>query len=191
MQSDPSGIGLITSLGQVTALSNPVRSRILRHASRPITVAELAERLRVPQTRLYYHVNLLLKEGLLTQVDQRKSGARIERIYQRTAATFKLGAGLSDEIGDHRKMAVATAALLFDPARADTEVVVEQVLAGANPSGELGRTVVRLTEHDVERFRARIQSLMADLVDASSDETGDSYSFTVAFVPADGPVEAR
>lgn len=93
MSGDPDGVGLITSLGQIEALSNPVRSRILRQAGRPATVAELAERLDVPQTRLYYHVNLLVREGMLAQVDERKSGARIEKIYLRTAATFKLGAG--------------------------------------------------------------------------------------------------
>lgn len=187
MGGDPHGIGLITSLDQIGALSNPVRSRILRHAGRPVTVAELAERLSVPQTRLYYHVNLLVEEGLLAQVDERKSGARIEKIYLRTAATFQLGPGLFDEIGDQRKMAAAAAALLFDPAQADTEVVLERVFAGEKPVGEFGRTVVRLTEHDAERFGARIQALMTDLLAADTDEGPHVYSFTVAFIPTDTP----
>ena len=77
---DPLGVVTITSLAEIEALSSPVRIRILRHADRPISVGELAERLGVPTTRLYYHVNLLAEVGLLVQVDERRSGARIEKV---------------------------------------------------------------------------------------------------------------
>ena len=73
MTIDPHAAVQLYRVGQLEALASPVRTRILRYAVAPITVAELAERIEVPQTRLYYHINQLVEEELLTQVDSRKA----------------------------------------------------------------------------------------------------------------------
>lgn len=182
MATDP-GTGVITTPQQIEALSNPVRIRIMHLATEPITVGELADRLGVPATRLYYHVNLLVEVGFLAQVDQRKSGARIEKIYRRTASDLTLGSNVVETIGDTRRAADAAAALLFDPARVEVADVIEQVFVGSRPTSAFGRTVVRLTPDDAERFRARLEQLVEDLRSASNDRNTESYSMTVAFVP--------
>jgi DNA-binding transcriptional ArsR family regulator len=181
----------ITSLGQIEALSNPLRNRILRHARRPVAVAELAERFGVPKTRLYYHVNLLAEQGMLEQVDERKSGARIEKIYMRTGERFQLGSGLAEEIGDRRKAAEASAALLLEPARAEVEDLIEQILGGENPTASIGRTIVELTPEEAERFSAAIEELVDELrrADRPSSSGSHTYSYTSAFVPIDTPEE--
>lgn len=187
MTGDPDGVGYVTKPGQLEALSNPIRSRILRRAGRPITVAELARTLDVPKTRLYYHVNLLVDEGMLEQVDQRKSGARIEKIYLRTASNYQVGKGLVDAIGDARKAAVAMASVLFDPARAEVEDTFEQKLMGGGKDlrAEIGRTVVELSGADCVRFQQRLSELMRDLRAASTADGDRTYALTVAFVPVD------
>lgn len=187
IDGDPEGIGRITTGCQIEALANPLRTRILRHAREPITVAVLAERFGIPPTRLYYHVNLLVNEGMLVQVDERKSGARIEKIYLRTAGDFRLGPELAEEIGDTRKAAAAATGLLFDPSRADVEDLIEKVFSGAEPTGSFGRTVVRLRPDDATRFTERIEELMNELrtaAGATSDGTV-TYSYLSAFVPID------
>ena len=187
MASDPQGSVTITSLGQIEALANPVRSRILRHARSPITVAELAERFDVPKTRLYYHVNLLVEEGFLVQIDERKSGARIEKIYLRTGRDFKLAPDLTETLGDTRKAAEAAAAVIFDPARAEVEDVLELVFADEKPAAQFGRTIARLSDQDIGRFRERLAQLMSDIreADSSHDKPGRTYSYTSAFVPVE------
>jgi DNA-binding transcriptional ArsR family regulator len=177
--------GVIRTPAQIEALSNPVRIRILHLAVEPVTVSELAHRLDVPPTRLYYHVNLLVDAGFLRQVDQRKSGARIEKIYRRTASNLQLGSDAVDTIGDTRKAADAAAGLLFDPARVEAADTIERIFHGGHPTGQLGRTVVGLTREDAERFVARIKELMDDLHAVSHDEGAETYAFTVAFVPSD------
>ena len=180
--------GVITTQRQIEALSNPVRSRIMHLAAEPVTVGELADRLGVPATRLYYHVNLLVEVGFLAQVDQRKSGARIEKIYRRTASNLRLGSNVVETIGDTRTAADAAAALLFDPARVEAADTIEQVFVGADPIAALDRVEVRLTSTDVERFQSRLQQLTEDLRACSSDEGTQAYSYTVAFVPiSSGP----
>lgn len=184
MTAEPEPIGAITSLGQIEALANPVRVRILRLAAQPVTVAELAERLGVPPTRLYYHVNLLVDQEMLAQVDERKSGARIEKVYRRTAADYRLGTSLIENIGDPRKAAEAAVAVLLDPARAECEDFFVATVQKSGASGEVGRTVVRLGEDDVSRFAQRLQALMQEIRAASDPEGGRTYSCTIAFVPS-------
>jgi DNA-binding transcriptional ArsR family regulator len=175
--------GVITTPSQIEALSNPVRIRILHVASEPVTVAEIADRLGVPATRLYYHVNLLVEEGFLAQVDQRKSGARIEKIYRRTASNLHLGSNVLETIGDKRKAADAAAALLFDPARVEAADIIEDGFGGSQPTGHLGRAVVKLTPADAERFQERLDQLMSDLLAASTEDATETYSLTAAFLP--------
>jgi len=192
MPADTSSVVLIKSLSQIEALSNPLRNRILNQAREPVTVAELAERFDVPNTRLYYHVNLLVEEGMLEQVDERKSGARIEKIYLRTAAEFQLDPGLAEVIGDPRKAAEAAASLIFDSARTESEALLAQILAGEDPTAQLGRTILRLTAEDAERFAERMEQLLVDLREASRNQRGElTYSYTVAFIPIDDLGEAR
>lgn len=175
--------GVITTPGQIEALSSPVRMRILHLAADPVTVAELAERLGVPPTRLYYHVNLLVREGFLAQIDQRKSGARIEKIYRRTAADLRLGPDAVEAIGDRRKAAEAAAGLLFDATRVEVADVIEGIFGGAAPTAGLGRIVVKLSPSDAQRIEERLELLLSDLRASSSDEGTETYSYTVAFVP--------
>ena len=175
--------GVITTLGQIEALSNPLRIRILHIAAEPVTVSEMADRLCVPATRLYYHVNLLVKDGFLAHVDQRKSGARIEKIYRRTASNLRLGSNVVETIGDRRKAADAAAALLFDPARVEAADMIERIFGGEHPTAQVGRALVRLSPADARRFEQKLDQLMDDLRAASGDEGTETYSCTIAFVP--------
>lgn len=74
---------------QFEALGEPTRLEMLELLMRPHTVAEVAERMRVPRTRLYHHVNLLEETGMIRVVDTRRSGAVTEKIYQVTATSFQ------------------------------------------------------------------------------------------------------
>ena len=76
---------LIEDLEGFRVIDNPLRQRLLHLARHPKSVRELADALEVPVTRLYYHVNMLEKAGFIEAVDVRKSGAQLERVYQRLA----------------------------------------------------------------------------------------------------------
>lgn len=185
MTEGPEGGLTITTLGQIEAISSPVRIRVLRLARTPITVAELAERLGVPKTRLYYHVNLLVEQGMLAQVDERKSGARIEKIYLRTASTYQLGPELADEIGDRRKAAEAATAVVLDPARAELEDVFVEYFGGRQHIAHFGRTVAHLTPEKAEELTSRMEALAEEFRLASDQEQPGcaAYSLTAALVP--------
>ena len=74
------------------ALAEPVRSRILDLVlERAATVAELAEALDRPKSSVAYHVQALVKVGLLKVVRTRKVRAVEERFYGRTGRTIVVG----------------------------------------------------------------------------------------------------
>jgi len=71
----------IKDAARIRLLASPLRQAILDWivSSGPATVAQLAERLSRPADRLYYHVRLLVRAGLL--VEQQARGDRIEAVY--------------------------------------------------------------------------------------------------------------
>jgi len=180
---------LLTELSQVDALSSPMRMRILQGAVEPVTVGVLAERFGAPKTRLYYHVNLLVKEGLLVQVDERMSGARVERIYRTVAHSFAPGPELAESVDDASQAARLETSLALDPARTEAETMLEKRFLGGSAIGHVTRLLVRVTDEQAEEFSGRLGELCAELGSQSAGSTGDEgarpYAFSFVFAPMD------
>ena len=185
MISDLPAEKLLTEITQFEALANPTRMRILMESSQPITVAELAERLGTPKTRLYYHVNLLVETGLLVQVGERKSGARIERIYRVAARNYEPGPGMWEKAEDPQQAADLAASVLFEPARAETAAVIEQVFRDAEPVAEFGRMLVHLTKDEAAAICVQVRGLVSTIRrdDNRPKPATTPYAFTYAFAP--------
>jgi DNA-binding transcriptional ArsR family regulator len=68
---------------------DPLRLRIVQEiADQARSIHDIAERLGVPFTRLYYHINLLEKHGIIRLVDVRPGVGAIEEKFYRVAAYF-------------------------------------------------------------------------------------------------------
>jgi DNA-binding transcriptional ArsR family regulator len=70
-------------------LSDSTRLEIIELLGRPRSVAELAEQMRVPRTRLYHHINQLDEAGMIRVAETRQVGAQTEKIYQVSAYSFQ------------------------------------------------------------------------------------------------------
>ena len=70
-------------------LSDSTRLEVIELLMRPHSVAELADQMRVPRTRLYHHINLLEDAGMIRVVDTRQAGAQTEKLYQVSAYSFQ------------------------------------------------------------------------------------------------------
>jgi len=110
---------VLTRLDQLRALGDPLRLRLIETlAQRDASVAELARAVRVPVTRLYHHVDLLLEAGLIEVVGRvRRRGAE-QRRFRAVARSFTLDRGLLTPTGDAR-------------ATGEVEALVRGVLGGA------------------------------------------------------------
>lgn len=113
----------LDDLGLLGELTHPMRSRILRSLKQPRTVAEVAEQLDMPVTRLYHHINRLEDLGFIRVVATRRVAAVTERRYQVTAKSF----GIADHLftsADKAELAAALGAL-FDVAKLQFQREVE------------------------------------------------------------------
>jgi DNA-binding transcriptional ArsR family regulator len=61
-------------------LSDSTRLEIIELLLSPRSVADLAERMGVPRTRLYHHVNLMEDAGMIRVVETRPAGAQQEKV---------------------------------------------------------------------------------------------------------------
>jgi len=79
----------IQRLGQMRALSHPLRMRLLEAFSRkPMTTKQVAAVLGEQPTKLYHHVDRLEHAGLVLLVKTRKKRGTTEKYYQTAARNF-------------------------------------------------------------------------------------------------------
>lgn len=78
----PADMSLVDDLETLKVLADPLRLRIRELMFEPTTVKQVAAALELPPTKLYYHINLLEKHGLIVLVDTRIVSGIIEKHYQ-------------------------------------------------------------------------------------------------------------
>ena len=99
----------ISDIDQVKALAHPLRMRIIETlaASDPMTTKQVANALGEKPTRLYHHVDMLQKTGLIRLTHTRQNRGTTEKYYEAIAKQFRAGADLfSDESSDDQKNAL-------------------------------------------------------------------------------------
>lgn len=95
----PADMITITDLDTLKVLADPLRLRIRELMTEPCTVKQIATELDIPPTKLYYHINLLEKHGLITVVDTRIVSGIIEKQYQVSARTVRVARALLSPSG--------------------------------------------------------------------------------------------
>lgn len=176
-------------------LNNPTRLRILQELQKPITAREVAARLDVPVTRLYYHLDLLEDVGVIEVVEVKKAGAMLQRVYQAVATEFVPVKGLLKGNGDTERVVSAAVGVALDGARVDaTQGLLDQLRPDADPqlvkSSALGRSVVRMSKDNAEKIVKQIESLVEEMADLE-DEGEGAFAFSYTFFPMVGPVKGE
>ena len=162
-------------LSFIDDVGHPTRGRLLRRFREPRTVAEVAELLDVPVTRLYHHVNQLVDRGLIRAVATRLVGARTETRYQVVARSFEIDSDVL-ESGDSGQLATALGSL-FDIAKHEFQRQVEEhdyrprhdedsILS----LGEVVLTPDRRADL-VGRLRALVEEFASDIDEADPEAT--------------------
>lgn len=178
-------------------LNNTLRTRILRRLVEPNSIRQVAEELKVPPTRLYYHVNLLEEAGIIEVVETRKVGAMLQKIYQTKAKSFRPSPKLADGDLEPHELARITSGVVLDGARADAiEALTKNfahVKAGepdAKLPGSIGRVLSFFTLEEAREFSKKLQEFIEEEFDRDQEPPGrDEYSFTYVFFPIAGSEE--
>lgn len=106
----PAQTHTISDLGQIKALSHPLRVRILETLAESdgMTTKQVADVLEEKPTRLYHHVDLLEKSGLIRLTHTKPNRGTTEKYYQAIARQFQADSSLfTDENAGDAKGALA------------------------------------------------------------------------------------
>ena len=176
---------ILDRLELMAEVTHEVRGRLLRSMGEPMTVAELAERMDVPVTRLYHHMNRLEQDGLITVVATRKVGGVTERRYRAVAGMFKIDPRLLEE-ADPRELAGAMGAL-FDVAKVELQAEIESGAVGPAIAEELmmlSLVELTLSPTRLAELRGRLTDLLEEFGLDDADEPGnDPVRLFVAAFP--------
>ena len=93
----------IDDVERAAALLKPLRIELLKLLAEPRSLAELAGIIGETPQKLHYHVKVLERSGLVARVDERRSGAMIEGLYQAVAGSYWLAPALVGQIGGRRR----------------------------------------------------------------------------------------
>lgn len=194
----------ITDLETLKVVSDPLRMQILdriglaNQMGELRTVKQLAEEVDTPASKLYYHINMLEKHGLLNVADTQIVSGIIEKHYQITAHSITidrdlLSAGVSKD--EKFEAIISLLDSTIDATRADMVRLVKNIMADEQVAqkfrgvqGQITRENARITLAQAEEFNRRLLALMKEFHDMSAPEGEESYvfGFTVVFHPVFG-----
>jgi DNA-binding transcriptional ArsR family regulator len=162
------------------AMAEPLRMRLVMLLDDgDLTVKEMAARLGVPPTRLYYHVRILEKFGLIRVTSTRMVSGIEERRYGTTALTWTV----SDTMLGNPAISDVLKAM-FDMARA--ELLLALGVSGP-PVGDPGGAVpmlmstrAYLTPDEVREFTHALAELIQGYTDREKRPDTTEYHATFA-----------
>ena len=188
----------ISDMDTLKVLADPLRHQILEVLTREtLPVKEIGARLGLTPGRLYYHVNLLEKHGLIQVVHTKMVSGIQEKHFRVSAMDFEIDRGLlSQSTSQGRESIHSVVAATLDATRDDVLRSVEARFFELDRGAEekprnviISRHKGNLTEAQVADFQARLVALVEDIERAqnAAPEQGEGlhpYALLLAFYPS-------
>lgn len=189
---------LVDDLEALKVIAHKTRLDILQSLKRPKTVKEIAKPLKIPATKLYYHINLMEKHGLIQVVETNIVSGILEKKYQVVAQNYRIDDRL---LTDQPAASVELEQMLktiFEVTRTEIQQTVQQTkqnpFASDNNVGILWRSTFRLTPSQHAELHGRLQTILEEITQnkqGNDDETNTLYGFTLAYYPIHQQDEAE
>jgi DNA-binding transcriptional ArsR family regulator len=192
----PAPIMMVRDLETLKILADPLRNQILEIlAPRKLTINQMAEKLGLAPSKLYYHINLLEKYGLIKEVDTIIKANIIEKVYWISAYECKMDDNLCNFSTPEGQESVMTAMLApIDSTREDIlRSLQARVTALDRGAEEHPREVVifrelrMMTDRTADQFAERIKEVTRDFEEFEGDQGGEDAhmrALTVSFYPS-------
>lgn len=154
---------------QLSVLGSPIRLRVLEILClRERTVGDLAEDLgREAPSNLYYHLNKLLRSGLVTVVRSEQRRGALEKYYRAVARGFSvpIGAGGNKAPGDLADLAASS----MENALRDLTAAVDAGEVQTVNDLLLSRVIIRTSREKSEYLRHKLESWLHEFSDANGE----------------------
>lgn len=181
----------IEDVERAGALMKPRRVELLRLLAEPHSLGELASITGDTPQKLYYHVKVLEKAGLVQQVGERQAGVMVEAIYQAVARSYWLAPQVIGQAGG-RKRATDDLSLSFLLGLAEEMQRELGHLAGKAVLRDVPSLGLDLHVHLPTEQRAafaqdvqRMFQSIAERYGIRDDSTGETFRVVLACYPDD------
>jgi DNA-binding transcriptional ArsR family regulator len=167
----------ISDLEQVKALAHPLRMRIIEAlaASEPMTTKQVAESLGEKPTRLYHHVDLLEKTGLIRLTHTRQNRGTTEKYYEAIARQFRADTDLfSDESTVDQESALRPMIrTVFDNTTSELLRLLDTPRADKllEDEGLLSYVEMHLTQEQIDDVQQKLKDVLDHLQSFEDPET--------------------
>jgi DNA-binding transcriptional ArsR family regulator len=181
------------------AIADPLRAQIVELLIHdPLPVGQVAQRLGLAPSKLYYHFGLLEKIGLITVVETRMVANIAEKIYRATGSHITIDPSLLNFHTDEGKETINTLMIsTLDTTRDDILRSLQARYAMLDEGSQrhpravnVSRMLSRMSDERAQEFHQRIVGLMNefDEADAGPAAPGEpapiTFALTVAFYPS-------
>jgi len=192
----PANLHLIKDLETAKAIADPLRLQIIEvllHS--PLTIKQIAKKLGLAASRLYYHINTLEKHELICVVDTTIHGNIIEKHYWVTAYNYNVDQeiyNLNVQESEGKNNIISMVLRSLDLVRDDFSRSIEarafNLEHGAEPQPRHvihSREVCRIPDDKLEAFQIRLKELLEEFETLDEPEkTGNQpWAFTVFLYP--------
>lgn len=186
----------IGDLDTLRVVADPLRNQIVELLiMEPLTVKQVAERLGLAPSKLYYHIGLLEKHGIIEVAETRMVANLQEKDYRAVAHAFHIAPELlSFGTSAGRDTISSLIISTMDTTREDfLRTVQARALSIDQGKPEqlrravLTRETARVPESRLPEFIERLETLIKDFGAANSDDDSEphhNYAFTIAFYPS-------
>lgn len=185
----------IADLETLRAISDPLRVQIVELlGGKPLTVKQVAEKLGLAPSKLYYHFGALEKIGLIEVAETRMVANMQEKKYRSTADILDVDPSLFQfsKEGDNEPINILISSTI-DATREDLFRSLQarqfQLEQGADETPRrmiVNRIVSHVSEKRVGEFQERLVKLIQEFEaeDKVSKSTDQTYALTVALYPS-------
>jgi DNA-binding transcriptional ArsR family regulator len=185
----------VSDLETLRAIADPLRVQIVElMEGQALTVKQVAEKLGLAPSKLYYHFNALEKLGLLEVAETRMVANMLEKTYTAVADTLEVDPALFkfSKEGDNESINILLSSTI-DATRDDLLRSLQarqfQLSEGAEEKPRrmiVNRVISHVSEKRIEEFQNRLLKLVQEFeaVDKNSKPSDQPYALSVAFYPS-------
>jgi DNA-binding transcriptional ArsR family regulator len=185
---------IIKDLETLKVIADPLRFQVLDLlVIEPLTVKQLAEKLGLAPSKLYYHVNMLEEHGLIQVADTRVVSGIIEKTYRASSPGIDIDPSLlTFTTTTGRENVNALLVSTIDATREDLlrslqarAFALDQGAAEQPRQIVINRALSRLSEERAQEFAKRLHDLLDEFGELDEvDSDHQKFALTVAYYPA-------
>lgn len=180
----------IDDLKTLRLFSNPLRRQIYEAIiPRLLSAKEIGEKLGINFTKLYYHLNLMEKAGIIKVEDERIVSGITEKYYRAIAKRMQIAPNLLSSGTDREKQSINQVLLsTLETTEKDIERSLHAQYAELEEDTNvifISRQLSYLTDEQANEFYEKLNSLIKEYESENSGNSDmQSFALMIAFYPS-------